>query len=253
MSRLKRVEWIGRRWGFWMMALLSGGCVTAHVSRMPVTPVSAYMLKEEKAGVLVGIDPVTDKKRLKEIFGRDLLGDDHILPIMIAVENRTEQRQIFLERTDIRLEQLLPQPGSRISIGEEERRALDAAGRQWYSINEPFIWYFNSQVQTLNISSASIAEGSAVALWGAAIIALQIMKFTDSQIVHFNMTEKAFLDRVIAPGGSQRGFVYFRSVTSLENRSIEIILRSRNPVISEKTEYLGFAFPFSASLERGRK
>jgi hypothetical protein len=247
----RNLSWTLRLLSFVLIGLL--GCATAHITQLPVRPTSEFTLRQAKGGVRVAVDPVLEGARSKSLFGTDLYAGESILPVLVVVENGTDSRQIFLEKDDIRLSPVTQESASRIAVLEGDKQHLQAAAQDWIRVTEPVRLEFEVAKHTLEVSPGLLAAGTVVALWGAAIVYAQIMNFTNSQIIHYNIVDKAFPDRTIPPGGANQGFVYFAPVKSTDDLSIEIILRSRNHAAADSMEYLAFVFPLPAQAQGRRR
>jgi hypothetical protein len=97
----------------------------------PVRPAGEYALTAQKAGFIVGIQPVEDPVDQKTYFNAEL-GASSIIPVFVVVENRSSADSLLFDKTGIRYAQTevgaLSTPDVHSKAGEEIFRSAQFFG-----------------------------------------------------------------------------------------------------------------------------
>src|SRR5882672_10825028 len=64
------------------------GCGTMEVTQLKIQNAGSYANTAEKNGVTIGVQPITDKREVKETFKVNLL-EKGLLPILLVAENHS--------------------------------------------------------------------------------------------------------------------------------------------------------------------
>ena len=87
------------------LATLIAGCTTMNVPEFKVQETKDYKHIAETNGLLVAVQPVTDKTQVKEAFRTDLVAKG-LVPILVVVENKSSssfllaREKIFVVQAD---------------------------------------------------------------------------------------------------------------------------------------------------------
>lgn len=203
--------------------MLLTGCATLQLPEVVVQPVSQYRLFQSKEGLVVSIDPFLEKRRVKELFGINLLSKG-ILPVLIVVENRSTDATFWLQKELSSLEMLnIKSIGKQVVTSSLEQGEIG----------------MGEKVLTGVVAGVG-AVVPAVAIIGGPVVIIVAKSEANRQIIMQNLIKKELKERTITSGQSQHGFLYFKlpDKTAIETISA-IQLKAMN---LQKRETLTFHF-----------
>lgn len=168
------------------------GC-TLKVHEVDIQSVSFYKFTGESAGLKVSADLFTDKVELSKFFGVDLISKG-ILPVFIILENQTSEDGFLLikERCKLMLKTSNPE-------NEKDYVYHNVQPSQpmlnYTSLNGiyPFLLVLSP------ISPTILLVGVYASIYQENI-----------DIVVRNLEEKYLTDKIVYPGSSHHGFIYFK-------------------------------------------
>ncbi len=161
------------------LILVFNGCATMRLPEHEAQSFDHYKHAQVKGELAVAIQPLTDKKDIKEYFGTNLLSMN-VLPIFITAENRNSSASFILSK---------------------DRFSLDSAQSAHHNLG--------------HAGSGRESAGQSVALVGAALISLPMLfagmkMVSDSTVIQHNLKVKEFQTNTLSPGEKTQGFAYFQ-------------------------------------------
>jgi hypothetical protein len=169
---------------------VSCGCSTMKVPEFKVQETSSYQYTAQTNGLLLAVQPVTDKKQIKETFNIDLLGKG-IVPILVVVENKTSSSFLFAKEKAV-----VAQANFATNATNLGQKLASGSGAE----------------ATVNTGAAflgvAIFSGPAVVV--AAPLLIGGMKaMSNADIIRHNLADKALASHTIEPGNRAYGYLYF--------------------------------------------
>jgi hypothetical protein len=167
------------------------GCATMKVPELKLQETSAYKYTAETNGLVVAVQPVTDKKQVKETFRTDLLGKG-VVPILVVVENKT--------------------PSSFV-LAKEKVYVVDAnTGTNAGTLGQKFA-HGTAGEQTAMAGSAMLGV-SVIAAPAAVVIAAPLLiggmkAMSNADVIRHNLSDKALASHTVEPGKRACGYLYF--------------------------------------------
>lgn len=166
-------------------ALLAGmtcltGCSTMQVTQDRKQAIETYPHRQERAGMVVAVQPVTDRAELDAWFKSNLAAKG-VLPVLVMVENRSSSGSVILGK-------------EKVYLADSQDGATQA-----------------QQHGTV----ASPSAGVATAAVGAALISLPgtlagMKMASDAMVIEHNLVDKELFSRTLGPGQEAHGFAYFQ-------------------------------------------
>jgi hypothetical protein len=189
-----------------MICLILQSCATSKPPELTSNSPLAYSLNETKEGLIVAVNPVTDKQGETKWFGKDILADG-LLPIQIIVENRNASRSFIISKEEV----LLKSASSGVTT--------------------------TSQQATIGNPTPGLV--TALVLPNPIIASFAISAAAHEQVMQYNLGERELAKQTISPNGHADGFVYYQFPKSkpLDNTiliTVRIIsLGTNNPISFE--------------------
>jgi hypothetical protein len=151
-----------------------------------VQETTAYQYTAGTNGLVVAVQPVTDKKQIKEMFNTDLLGNG-IVPILVVVDNKSPSSYL-LAREKVFV--------GKVSTNETMGRlSTGSAGETATKVGAGFL-------------AVAIISGPAVVV--AAPLLIGGMKaMSNADVIRHNLSDKALASHTVEPGQRAYGYLYF--------------------------------------------
>jgi len=190
---------------------------------MSVTPLTtgsavSYTQHEQKDGVVVGINPMTNKGEIKDMF-KVILLDEGLLPILVVAENQSASASVIIAK-------------DRVFVLNEATKTTNSSQRK---------------------EVASGTAGTAVGITGAALgstpLLLAGLKMaSDATVIQYNLADKEFYSRTLGPGEKAQGFVYFQfPKESPPSGNYHLVAEVKNSATGKATT---FDFPVNLTLPK---
>lgn len=170
------------------ISIVLTGCVV-QVHSVTAPNASSCRFTGITAGLKISAEPFTEEDRLRKFFGDDLLSKG-ILPVLIVFENQDAEDGFSIVQEQVRLEI------------EQSRSELEKKTRASVNVDatEPPLTYSTSPVRDFTVGLLFGPLGS---------IAVET-HYRNLAIIARNMEEKKLTDRIVYPGSTHHGFIYFR-------------------------------------------
>lgn len=200
--------------------LVCNGCATMHLPEHEAQSFDHYKHAQAKSELAVAIQPLTDKKDIKEYFGTNLMSMN-VLPIFITAENRNSSSSFILSK-------------DRFSLGAAQSAHNNLA----------------------QAGSGRESAGQSVALVGAALISLPMLfagmkMLSDSTVIQHNLKVEELQTNTLSPGEKVQGFAYFQLPDEKTRPNQWNLHLEALDTRSKKTE--GFDFTFTLEGEEGKQ
>ncbi len=206
------------------LVLLAAGCGTMKVTPLATNQASSYTQHEEKNGLVIGIQPMTDRREIQDMFKVNLL-EHGLLPILLVVQNQSASDSFIVPKEQITV--LGGATGSTNTSHEADiASGAKAAG------------------EATGFAAGAIILASPVV--AAPLIIASLKLGSDATVVQYNLADKEFYTRTLGPGEKAQGFLYFRfPKTSPPSGAYHIIISARNPASGKTT---AFDFPVNLTV-----
>jgi len=167
------------------IVLSLASCASIRLPETEVKELSQYLLVQDKEGLKVAIEPLFDERKTKRLFGLNLVSEG-ILPVLVVAENHSSKSRYFLRKNEFLI-------------------GLDLESTE--TAESPNPAKLKSEMDMA--SGALIVTVIAMPFISTALYPIFGKLHTEAQIIVQNLKEKELLEKTLAPGGSQYGFVYF--------------------------------------------
>lgn len=167
-----------------LLLAVSTGCTTLKIQPHPALAAKDCPEHDTKAGVAVGIRPLTDRAESKKYFGTDL-AKDKMLAVAVIVENASPNSSFILsrERVGLRSQQYAGDAAARERVGSS-------------STGKALGWAAGGLI----LAAPALAIPTII---GAA------KQLSDASIVRHNFLVNELYSTTLRPGGRTQGFLYF--------------------------------------------
>ncbi len=206
--------------------VLAAACGTMKVTPLATNEASSYAQHEEKNGLVVGVQPMTGKKEIEDVFRVNLLRHG-LLPILLVVQNQS--------------------PSDSFIVPKEQITVLsDATGT-------------TNATQTADVASGAKSAGEATGFAaGAMILASPVLAAplmiasaklgSDATVAQYNLADKEFYTHTLGPGEKAQGFLYFQfPKASPPSGNYHILINAKNPGNGKTT---AFDFPVNLTVSK---
>lgn len=170
------------RSGLMALCLVLGlsGCSTMEVTQDRKQTIDSYPHRQERAGVVVAVQPVTDRAELKQWFRSDIASKG-VLPVLVIAENRSSGQSFILGKEKVFL----------ADDGED-----DPQTRQ------------RGPVKSATAGEVTMTAGVMLLSLPGTIAGLKMA--SDATVIEHNLVDKELFSRTIDPGKEAHGFAYFQ-------------------------------------------
>lgn len=158
------------------------GCTTLEIADIPDQPIKQYKYTTVTDHFSIAVYPFFDEKESKQYFGTYLL-DDGILPVLVAIENRSQSSSFIIEK-------------EKCSLGEAT--AVDDANG------------LSSSTPSAVVSNVGLGIAIANPIVGFSVYLLAFKGYSESEMIRHNFMKKELQRQSISPGKEVRGVVYFK-------------------------------------------
>ena len=201
------------------------GCASIMPPDVEIQTTSQYLFYQEKEGLKIAIDPYTDRDRVKTYFGIDLLAEG-VLPLLVIAENHNNEYSFFMQKDSILFATNIDVPSTKptkitesSSLKKQEQELVDL-GNVW--ANEALLY------RTVEYNPDLLGSSIVFTAVGAVLIYDQIATSRKKNVFEYNFIEKEWLDKILYPGASSHGFVYFRFQNHTMDDVSTILLKVKN-------------------------
>jgi len=197
---------------------LTAGCATPPISTATFSGTRAAQ-HQEKQGLRVQAEIVTDKARLKELFGVESIGDD-ILPLFVEVKNLREGKTFIVQPKSFRLS------GNEISNTWREGKGTEGV---------------TQSVVGSAITIGSIAVGPIIlAPIAIPVILSGVSKQAHATVIQNNITRREFKSATLQKGALASGFLFFQlpKGQSSSGFTLSVNIPEAGTTISETYEFV---------------
>jgi len=206
-----------------MAQLMFTGCSTMKVTPLTASQADSYPKHQEVNGIVVGIQPMTDAKEIKDTFKVNLL-DKGVLPVLVVVENKRPDTSITIVKDKVCLRD---QAAGTSSLPERKKVTSD--------------------------TGKGLAAAGAVLVACCVIPAIPVLfegmqMNSNASIIEFNLGDEEFYTHTLGPGEKAQGFVYFQLVGGTSTSgNYHLIAEVNDPASHEATT---FDFPMTLNLPK---
>jgi hypothetical protein len=162
------------------------GCSTMKVPPLTTGTADSYTQHQEQSGLIVGVQPMTDKKQIENTFKVNLL-DKGLLPILLVAENRSASDSFMIPKGKITI--VSDQSGT-VSTSQTKEVASGTAGT------------------ATGIAGAVLLGAGSLA--GAPLAIAGMKMASNATVIQYNLRDKEFYSQTLEPGGKVQGFIYFQ-------------------------------------------
>ena len=173
------------------LLILGSGCSTMKVAPLTTSNATSYTQHEEIDGLVVGIRPMTDKREIEDMFKVNLL-DKGLVPILVVTENQSPSASFIIAKN-----KLCVQNGATGSSSSSQRKKVTSS---------------TGEVMA-NTGGVMVALGGfalPLLIIGMPIEFTGMQKASNASMIEFNLADKEFYSRTLAPGEKAQGFVYLQ-------------------------------------------
>lgn len=173
---------------FFLTALLffGAGCTTMSVTPLTTCDAAAYAQHDQKGGLVIGIQPITNKGEVKDMFKVNLL-DKGLLPILVVAENQSVSDSFIIAKEKITV---LTDASGASSSSQRKQVTSGATGT------------------ALGITGAALAGVGSLAAVPLVITGMKLA--SNATVIQHGLADKEFYSRTLGPGEKAQGFVYFQ-------------------------------------------
>ena len=202
------------------------GCSTMKVSPLTTGDADSYTQHQQQHGLVVGVQPMTDKKEIEGVFKVNLL-DHGLLPILVVAENQSSSENFIIAKEKVTVSSAVPGTPHLTQSGEVGAGASSAG-------------------------SATGWAGAAMALASPALAAPLIIASaklgSDATVVQYNLADKEFYSRTLGPGQKAQGFLYLQfPKASPPAGEYHVIAKVKDSATGEET---AFDFPVNLTVSK---
>lgn len=189
------------------VVLLAPGCRTMSVPKLESQQADLYAQHKEIGGLVVAVNPMTQREEIKQNFNTDLL-DEGLLPILVVAENRNPSSSFIIAK-------------EKVFVLNEDTGATNASGSKRVAVG---------QATTGGVLSV-VGAGGLVGLIGAKL-------GSDAQVIQHNLRDKEFYSRTLEPGQKAQGFIYFQFTQKTPpSGSYHLVAQIKNSSTDEVTPF----------------
>jgi hypothetical protein len=171
---------VGQWPAIWLLlASLLVGCGTMEVTPLKTRSADTYANTAQKNGVTIGVQPLTDRREVKETFKVNLL-EKGLLPILLVAENHSTSSTFILAKEKVFV---LNEATGATNTSQREKMASEAVG------------------------NAGTAIG--VATMSLPLVLASLKMASDATVIQHNLADKELYSRTLGPGQRAHGFIYF--------------------------------------------
>ena len=176
---------VGQCLAICLLASLLVGCGTMEVTKFKTRNADSYANTAEKNGVTIGVQPITDKREVKETFKINLL-EKGLLPILLVAENHSASSSFILAKDKVFV---LNEATGTTSLSQQSKVTSQTAG------------------DATAIAGASLLAATSLA--GAPLMIAGLKMASDATVIQHNLADKELYSRTLGPGEKAQGFIYF--------------------------------------------
>jgi hypothetical protein len=177
---------------FLMAGNLLAGCLAKIYDFKPLNTYSCKFSKNY-AGLKVSVDPFFEEDRLNKYFGDDLL-IYNVLPIFINFENQNAEDGFIVIKEQCLLVMKELNPEDNKKLGHNSGQRMEGV--------DPY--QLPSAAKVDNVMGASFLLGGIIGLGIAESHYINLVSKKQ------NLAEKQLVDKIVYPGSSHNGFIYFK-------------------------------------------
>ena len=205
-----------------MLLFFASGCSTMKVPPLTTGSAGSYAQHEQKDGLVVGIQPMTDKREINDMFKVDLL-DKGVLPVLIVAENQSASASFIMAR-------------DKISIQNEATGTASSSQRGKVTSGT------GQALETTGVIMVGLGPLSlATAVVGLPLASVGMQKASSASVIEFNLADKEFYSSTLGPGAKAQGFLYYQFPKGSPPSGIfHVVAEIKNPASGETT---AFDFP----------
>ena len=172
------------------LACVLTACSTMKVPEFKVRETASYQFATETNGLMVAVQPVTDKKQLKETFQVDLVNKG-IVPILVVVENRSNSSFLVAKE---KVHVVNASASTNSSVGRKV--ASGSGGEQ------------TAMAGAALLGVAVLAAPAAVVVAAPLVIA-GAKAASNADVIRHNLADKGLTSHTVEPGKRAYGYLYF--------------------------------------------
>ncbi|MBI5575388.1 MAG: hypothetical protein HY896_03375 [Deltaproteobacteria bacterium] len=200
-----------------LLFTMTPACASRQFAEAPARTLAEYRHRQVREGITVAIDPVAEEARAKDFFGFNLI-QYGVFPVYVTITNNSGQpvRQsrdmFFLRNMD----------GTRLKPLYDHEVALPELKKR--------------------VESARVANVVSFGLMG--LLAPPNMDHADMNEIDLNIRKKALKDRMVFPGETNSGFIFFYTTYPKNIERVELLALSLARIGSgELTNRIEYDFP----------
>src|SRR5260221_11522436 len=166
--------------------LLQAGCSTMSVPELKTGRADSYLKHEEKAGLTIGTQALTDRRQIKDTFKINML-DKGLLPILLVAENQSASASFILAK-------------DKVFVFSEANLTTNTYRAEKVTSETPG--------GAVAIAGASLIAATSLA--GAQLLLAGLKMASDATVIQHNLADKELYSRTLGPGQKAQGFIYFQ-------------------------------------------
>jgi hypothetical protein len=173
-----------------LVGSLCAGCATTRLApEIPVGQVEEYAHYQEKGGLAVAMESLSDSAELREYFGDDLLEKD-LLPILVVAQNKSSEETYLISAEGVSIDSG-PDQGGDTNASEKVASSVEARDAAY----EKDYGGIRAAIVSPILLPVAFVD------WGPS---------EHSKSVQHNIVSKALGRKSLSPGQSHAGCVYLR-------------------------------------------
>ena len=217
-----------------MALLLFAGCSTMTVPPLTTGSADSYAQHQQKDGLVIGVQPMTDKKQVEDEFKVNLL-EHGLMPILLVVENQNPASSFIVAKENVAVLNGITGTTNTAPVDKTAQRAQVASGA-------------TSAGQATGDAAIGVMS-VAIAIPGADVLAVPLIiasakLSSDATVVQYGLADKEFYSRTLGPGEKAYGFLYLQfPKVSPPSGEYHVIAKVKNAATRDET-----AFDFPVNL-----
>lgn len=176
-----------------LIAFFVTNCAPTEIRKVAVQKADHYKFTSQQDGLRISVDPYTEKNRIKDSFGCDLLSRG-ILPVLVVVENLSSEDGyiMVIDKASLMISNAV---NDNKQVGEDQKNyELERARKRAHSLDgiQPVMVLFPLLAFAV-LPFAQTAENT----------------YRNEVEIKRNLEQKLIVPKTIYQGGSHSGFLYF--------------------------------------------